>query len=278
MTSLTISPPFEFRVPVALALATSGRLVLVLVPRTMSIPLASLTTLPSPRAGISVGDHLAEQITDSGFVHSLLDCLPSANLPAVFAPESSRPPLTHRDLHDFISRFSLPCSSLRRRLGPNDRVMVVLPTSPENAVALMALATYHTVAPVNASCTSSELMEDATRLGAKAVVATQEAVERLGLVQLRSSLGCDIITIAARLSGPVGLFDMEIMMDDCSLRQSTHLAPSTPHGMHDYSMVLHTSGTSGKKKVVPYTLRSLIVGTCAVVASWRLGPLDVNSK
>lgn len=244
----------------------------------MSIPLASLATLPSPRAGISVGDQLAEQITDSGFVNSLLDCLPSTNSPAVFTPESSRPPLTHRDLHDFISRFALPCSSSRRRLGPNDRIMVVLPTSPENAVALMALATYHTTAPVNASCTSSELKEDATRLRAKAVVTTQEAVDRLELVQLRRKLLCEIIIINARPAGPVGLFDMTVMMDDLSFRRSANLVPSAPHGMQDYSMVLHTSGTSGKKKVVPYTLRSLIVGTCAVVTSWDLGPQDVNSE
>ncbi|KAJ7869391.1 AMP-dependent synthetase and ligase [Mycena leptocephala] len=41
-------------------------------------------------------------------------------------------------------------------------------------------------------------------------------------------------------------------------------APSTLHGLTDQSLILHTSGTSGKKKVVPYTLLSLIVGTCAV--------------
>ena len=52
------------------------------------------------------------------------------------------------------------------------------------------------------------------------------------------------------------------------------LAPRT----YDQSLVLHTSGTSGKKKVVPYTLRSLIVGTCAVALSWDLKPSDVNSE
>lgn len=30
-------------------------------------------------------------------------------------------------------------------------------------------------------------------------------------------------------------------------------------------------------QVVPYTLRSLIVGTCAVIQSWDLRPDDVNS-
>jgi acyl-CoA synthetase (AMP-forming)/AMP-acid ligase II len=34
-------------------------------------------------------------------------------------------------------------------LGPNDRVMLALPTGPENAVALLALASYYTCVPVD---------------------------------------------------------------------------------------------------------------------------------
>ncbi|EEB86796.1 hypothetical protein MPER_16114, partial [Moniliophthora perniciosa FA553] len=57
--------------------------------------------------------------------------------------------------------------------------------------------------------------------------------------------------------------------------QPSH-TPTHPHTLDDLSLVLHTSGTSGKKKVVPYTLRSLIVGTWAVVHSWDLQMTDVN--
>ncbi|KAF8887352.1 hypothetical protein BD779DRAFT_516230 [Infundibulicybe gibba] len=52
---------------------------------------------------------------------------------------------------------------------------------PENAVVLLALATYHTCAPVNAGCTSSELSDDIRRLNIKAIVTTQDAEERLNL-------------------------------------------------------------------------------------------------
>ena len=44
----------------------------------------------------------------------------------------------------------------------------------------------------------------------------------------------------------------------------------------DVALVLHTSGTSGKKKVVPYTLEQLVVGAACVAESWRLAPEDVN--
>ncbi|KAJ7098543.1 AMP-dependent synthetase and ligase [Mycena belliarum] len=149
--------------------------------------------------------------------------------------------------------------------------MVALPTGPENALALLALATYHTCAPVNASCTAPELLDDARRLNARAVVTTRDAEARLELRALRDALGCEVVFVEPRASGPCGMFDMAVMGEEQVLGP-----PSTPHGLTDQSLILHTSGTSGKKKVVPYSLLSLIVGTCAVVESWDLRPSDVN--
>jgi hypothetical protein len=40
----------------------------------------------------------------------------------------------------------------------------------------------------------------------------------------------------------------------------------------------YISGTSGKKKVVPYSLLSLIVGTSCVIESWDLQEADVNRE
>ena len=123
-------------------------------------------------------------------------------------------------------------------------------------------------------------MDDVERMRAKAIVTTRESEERVELLLLRDKLGCEIIYVEPRSSGPAGLFNMslldtseEISFDDRSLQK-----PSKLHGLYDQSLVLYTSGTSGKKKVVPYTLRSLIVGTLAVALSWDLKPSDINSK
>ncbi|KAI0338447.1 acetyl-CoA synthetase-like protein [Trametopsis cervina] len=243
----------------------------------MLIPLEFINSLSSPPAGVSLGDFLVEHVADSGRVKTFLDCMPTTLQPALHSPDDTREAIRHDELREFIASFSLPFSHPARRLGPNDRVMVVLPTTPENGVALLALASYHTTAPVNATCTASELFEDAERLGAKAVFSTPDAEERLELRELREKLGCEIIYMHQRSTGPCGLFDMTLMdiprefMCDYSAPSPTQL-----HGMDDQSMVLHTSGTSGKKKVVPYTLRSLIVGTCAVIVSWDLQEKDVN--
>ncbi|KAJ6605825.1 AMP-dependent synthetase and ligase [Mycena sp. CBHHK59/15] len=235
-------------------------------------PLSFLRRLPAPPPGISLGDALAAALAASP-VASLLDCLPDTPAPAIHAPDLSRPPLTHDTVRSFVQHFALPHSFRRTPLGPNDRVMVVLPTGPENALALLALASYHTCAPVNASCTAAELLDDARRLNAQAVVTTRDAATRLDLHTLSDALNCDVVFVDPRTSGPCGLFDMHIMGAAPAVVPPR---PSALHGLDDQSLILHTSGTSGKKKVVPYSLRALVVGTAAVVHSWDLQPADVN--
>ena len=243
----------------------------------MAIPLRFLRELPSPKAGVSLGDHLSSSILPR--IDSFLDCFPTTSRPAILPPQPGRPPLCHNALRDFVADFRMPCGTDARRLGPNDRIMIALPTTPAAALALLALSCYHTAAPVNISCTPSELLDDARRLGVRAVVATADADKRLNLRHLAATLECDIIFLDSRHEGPTGLFDLRLMDDDdfTFARALTHAGPTPLCGLEHRALVLQTSGTSGKKKVVPYPLRNLIVGTCAVIQSWDLQEADVNS-
>lgn len=129
---------------------------------------------------------------------------------------------------------------------------------------------------MNASCTAQELLEDGRRLRIKAIVTSADAEQRLELHHLRQKLGCEIIYLTPKQRGPAGLFDLSLINQADAAPCLD--APSELHGLNDYSLILHTSGTSGTKKVVPYTLRSLIVGTLAVIKSWGLRTNDVNSE
>jgi acyl-coenzyme A synthetase/AMP-(fatty) acid ligase len=234
--------------------------------------LSSLLGIPSPPKGLSLGEYFGQSISQSA-VKSLLDCLYSSPSPAIFSPDTTRPSLSHDELRHFVSGFALPRSPTRSPLGRNDRVMTVLPAGPESALALLALSCYHSCAPVNASCTISELKEDALRLNVQVIVATKDAASRLALHLVKEELQCEIIYLEARSSGPAGLFDLSIP-DLMTPVIPSH--PSDPQGLDDTTLILHTSGTSGKKKVVRYSLRTLIVGACCVVHSWDLKPSDIN--
>lgn len=133
---------------------------------------------------------------------------------------------------------------------------------------------------MNASCTAQELLDDARRLQIRAVVTTADAAHRLELDHLRHELRCEIIYLTPKESGPAGLFELSAGYQPDWEVLSTHqeVIPAKLHGLNDFSLILHTSGTSGKKKVVPYTLRSLIIGALAVMKSWGLRDDDVDSE
>ena len=236
----------------------------------MFIPLSVLdTTVPK---GFSLGEHLSDCLSKIE-IRSLTQCLCSGAEPAIHSPDPGRPPLTHGDLRAFVSNFVLPHASDRPPLKQNDRIMVVLPPGPESAVALLALVNYHSCAPVNASCTAIELRDDALRLQAKAIITSKDIGKRLNVESLREELNCQIFYVNGRMSGPAGLFDV-FMPEDTDVVLSSR--PAETNGLDDISLILHTSGTSGKKRVVRYTLRTLLVGTWCIVHSWDLKPSDIN--
>lgn len=58
------------------------------------------------------------------------------------------------------------------------------------------------------------------------------------------------------------------------------ISPQRREGFITYNhpetvLVLHTSGTSGNKKLVPYSLDMIIIGVGCIVGSWNLSPSDV---
>jgi acyl-coenzyme A synthetase/AMP-(fatty) acid ligase len=132
---------------------------------------------------------------------------------------------------------------------------------------------------MNASCTAQELLDDGRRLQIKAVVTTADIAHQLELDHLRQELGCEIIYLTPNESGPAGLFELAAAYQpDREFVSHQGVPPAKLHGPNDFSLILHTSGTSGKKKVVPYTLRSLVIGTLAVITSWDLREDDIDSE
>ena len=97
----------------------------------MDTPFNFLAALPTPAHGLSLGEQLAQTISQRPHLNSLLACLPFTAQPAIVSTSLSRPPLTHAQLRDAVANFRLPSSSPNTRLGRNDRVAVVLPTGPE---------------------------------------------------------------------------------------------------------------------------------------------------
>ena len=71
---------------------------------------------------------------------------------------------------------------------------------------------------------------------------------------------------------PCGLFAIEGEEVNSAAAETRLSSPS------DTALVLFTSGTSGTKKIVSYSLKTLVVGTACVAASWALGITVVLSR
>jgi len=188
----------------------------------------------------------------------------------VFEDPTDRSPMSHKELAAFIRDLDLGGLGL----GPGDRLATLVPNGSEAAVLLMSCFAKCTVVPLNPSGTSKELVADATCVKAKALVAHESFTSNadLQLTAVVSELGISLLELAPDAQ-KVGRFSLRVKVPQSdvgsSIRSGKLLSSAT-----DTSLVLFTSGTSGQKKCVPYTLGTLAVGSSCIISSWDLQPRD----
>ena len=110
---------------------------------------------------------------------------------------------------------------------------------------MLSVAAHCTCAPINHQNTLDEIEEEMKNVGSKLVLMMQ-GVDNSHVAKAANALGLPIVQLVAD-EEVSGVFKLE---------GAPTGAPSekTYSGKREVALVLHTSGTSGKKKVVPYTL------------------------
>jgi acyl-CoA synthetase (AMP-forming)/AMP-acid ligase II/acetyltransferase-like isoleucine patch superfamily enzyme/acyl carrier protein len=180
--------------------------------------------------------------TEPGGIHRLLTAR-AGNRPeavAVAAPE--RTPLTYGQLLDQVEKTAkaLRAFGLKR----NDRVAMVLPNGPEMAVAFLAVASAATAAPLNPSYRANEFDFYLSDLNAKAVIVWTEMDSPARDSARKRSI--PVIELSPDRGGGSGLFDLAgpnpAFASDGGFAQP-----------EDTALVLHTSGTTSRPKIVPLT-------------------------
>jgi acyl-CoA synthetase (AMP-forming)/AMP-acid ligase II/thioesterase domain-containing protein len=133
-------------------------------------------------------------------------------------------------------------------LGRNDRVAIVLPNGPEMAAAFLAVAAAATCAPLNPDCRASEFHFYLTDLRAKALL-VQPGVAPAAVSTARD-LGIPIIELTPLAQAEAGIFRLH----------GPRGAIAKADGFSqedDEALVLHTSGTTSRPKLVPLTQGNL---------------------
>ena len=179
--------------------------------------------------------------------------------PAIGAPD--RQPLTHAGLRGLMSHTAGVLNGIG--IGRGDRVAIVLPNGPEMAAAFIAIAAGATTCPLNPAYRAEEFEFYLSDLGARALVVMEGvetpargAAEKLGITLLELVPG-----------GAAGSF---------TLRGGTPGNAARP-GLaetDDVALVLHTSGTTSRPKIVPLSHANLCASARHIGRALALTPDD----
>ena len=176
---------------------------------------------------------------------------------AVALSAPGRSPLTHGELRRLIAATIAQLNVLG--VGRNDRVAIVLNNGPEMAACFIACASGVTSAPLNPAYRADEFEFYLSDLNAKALIVEHNSLSpAIGVAQ---KLGVRLIDLTTRPEHGAGNFTL-------AARDGAASTPSANPGFaqaDDISMVLHTSGTTSRPKIVPLSQRNL----CASASSIR---------
>lgn len=167
--------------------------------------------------------------------------------PAISAP--SRKPLSFGALRQLIGLTLETLNNLG--IGRNDRVAIVLPNGPEMATCYMACASGVASAPLNPAYRADEFEFYLSDLNARALIVEQGSTSPA--IEVAAKLGVRVLDLVPQLDQGAGSFTL--------VPRDTAAAVATAQGGYaqpgDISMVLHTSGTTSRPKIVPLSQANL---------------------
>ncbi len=184
---------------------------------------------------------------------------------AIGAPDGV-PSLRYRDLVGLAHRTVERLNALG--IGRGDRVAIVLANGPEAATAFVCMAAGATTAPLNPSYRADEYRFYLGDLGARALVV--EAGVDSPARRAARELSIPIIELHPSREQGAGTFTLEPLGP---VRGAARRGGFGDAG--DTALVLHTSGTTARPKIVPLLQRNVLSSARHIATTLALGPGDV---
>jgi len=176
--------------------------------------------------------------------------------PAILAP--GRAPLNYRRLYQHI--YEMERNLRAMGICRHDRIAVALPNGPELAVAIITIAASATCAPLNPAYGIDELDIYFADLNPRALITqagSQSSARRVAL-----SRGVRVLELSIASDPPAGLFTLA--------GGQGHPSSATPVSASDTALLLQTSGTTARSKIVPQTHVSMCTSAYAHAAALAL--------
>lgn len=184
-----------------------------------------------------------------------------AQSPAIGAP--GRDWLTYGGLRTLSTEVRASLTGIG--IGRGDRVAIVLPNGPEMAAAFITIAQTATTAPLNPAYRQDEYEFYLEDLKAKALVVAED-YDGPALLAARKH-AVTVVRLSFDANGPAG--NLTLAAGDVN-RQADKAAPTED----DIALILHTSGTTSRPKIVPLLQSNLYASAHNIMDSLALSPTD----
>ncbi|CAJ1442054.1 unnamed protein product [Effrenium voratum] len=200
-----------------------------------------------------------------------LDVIPDNSEPLI-REVGNREPLTYNQLHSFAKDQEVWLS--RFGIGLSDRVCTMIPNGPEAAVCFLVFPLRCVFAPLNPAFTAPEIEFEFQDLPCHTVV-VMKGEDNSATLQVAAAQKVQVLEMAAS-STTAGLFTLALHPQS-PVNLSARRTPSTEtrSARKDVALVLHTSGTTKKPKIVPLTHENLTVGALCIKSTLQRKPEDV---
>jgi acyl-CoA synthetase (AMP-forming)/AMP-acid ligase II len=183
----------------------------------------------------------------------------AASAPAIRA--LGRPALSYAGLRDLAAATIARLNGIG--IGRNDRVAIVLPNGPEMAAAFIAIGAGATTAPLNPSYRADEFSFYLTDLKAKALVVQKGVATEAR--DVAAKLGVAVLELVP--GEHAGSFTLEGGSPAKAVQPGAAEAG-------DIALVLHTSGTTARPKIVPLSQANICASARHIGATLALSPAD----
>lgn len=180
--------------------------------------------------------------------------------PAIGAPGRSW--LSYDGLRNLTAEVAYSLNAMG--IDASDRVAIVLPNGPEMATAFASVAQAATTAPLNPAYREEEYVFYLEDLKAKALL-VMEGYDGPAFAAA-TTLGMNVIRLSVPEGAPAGYFNLSSdIKADPAIRVP---------GADDLALILHTSGTTSRPKIVPLLQSNVAASAQHIQISLKLTEAD----
>jgi long-subunit acyl-CoA synthetase (AMP-forming) len=167
--------------------------------------------------------------------------------------------LSYKDLKLFIDKISKQLAG--NGLSNKDRAAIVLPNGPYMASSFLAISSYMSAAPLNPSYKSEEYEFYLKDLNPKIVIVEPNSSNNV--VVVAKKLNIPVCELKIKKDDPSGLFSLFDIKSEYKLPEE-----------NNEGLVLHTSGTTSRPKIVPLTNKNIYSSAENISKSLNLSEAD----